>query len=344
MRRPIATAVTVTVVSIGLLNVLTITPTQDTVTPAGAAADMHLPPVLPEPSPDPANGILASRFGTSDTSAYEGAHLDRFAERPPLPAEFAAALNGESSYFGLQTPEELAWRSELVVRARIVSFSAPYWNSADGSFWATRYVPETGGEPVANELFRDVEIEVIETLGSSRTDVQAKRLTVTVPGGQAVVTIPPEAADLDPTFLPAGRYVWSFEPPTDLGIGEEAVLFLTYRSWYGLFGEQYGYEVKLQPAHELYWKFEIETDDQARNAGLLAIFESGPFVTTVAELEKVALSDALGAAIKDPLVADGKVYPIPGHPSAEPIVEPPDEQDGGPTPPPGEDTEPRGEG
>lgn len=343
VRRSIVATATAAMLSLGLLNVLSITRTPATVAPNGAA-DAQRPPILPEPSPNPGHGILASRFGTSDTSAYEGARLTRLTDRPSLPAEFAAVLSGESSYLGLRTPEELAWRSELVVRAKIVSFSAPYWNSQDGSFWATRYVPESAGTPVANELFRDVDIEVVEVLGSSRKDAEAKVLTITVPGGQAVVTIPPAAAALEPTFLPAGRYVWSFEPPTDLVIGEEAVLFLTYRSWYGLFGDRYAYEVKLQPANERYWKFAINEDDGARNAALRPDVESGPFVTTVESLKLLAGSGAIGAAIKDPLLADGKVHPVPGHPADEPVVAPPDEQDGAPTPPPGEDTEPRGEG
>lgn len=159
-------------------------------------------------------------------------------------------------------------------------------------------------------------------------------ITFTTAGGQAVVTIPETVAALEPSFLPAGRFLWSSAPPVDAVVGEEAVLFLNYGTFYGLFDGKYAYQIKLLPANELYYKFAVDGEN-LKNAALHANATEGPFVLSLDELRKAVEGADLRGADKWHLSPDGgKVHAMPADHEHEPVVEPPDEQGGGPTPAP----------
>lgn len=281
-------------------------------------------------------GVVRGPFGTSDTSAYQGAPLTRLAQVPAVTGQFAATLHSEATYLGLRSPDELAAISRLVVRGRVVAFSAPYWNSDGGAFWSPRYLPQLE-QPVPNALYRDVTFEVFEVLGDKTGQgIALGTITFTVQGGQAVVDIPEDVASIDPTFLPSGRYLWRFDPHVDLALDEEAVIFLDYRELPGLYDGKYGYLIKLMPAHESFFKFTVGAQGEARNGALGAAATGGPFITNVARLRDLAASKNLGAAVRRPLVPDSAVHPMPSPHAEEPVFMPPDEQDAGPTPDPGE--------
>lgn len=304
-----------------------------------AAADaQNAPPTYSSGSGSRA-GVVQGPFGTSDTSADLGPMLTTLAQAPAVAGDFAARLQSEATYQGLRSPDELAATSRLVVRGRAVAFSAPYWNSSGGVFWSPRYVPDLD-QPVPNALYRDVSFEVLEVLGD-RTGQAGQGfapglITFTVEAGQAVVDIPADVASIDPTFLPPGKYLWRFDPPVDLALGEEAVIFLDYRALPGLYDGRYGYLIKLMPASEAFFTFSVGAHGEARNGALRPGASQGPFITSVARLRDLAASPILGAAVRQPLVPDSAVHPLPGPHATEPVFMPPDEQDGGPAPDPGD--------
>lgn len=280
--------------------------------------------------------VVRGRFGTTDTTAYQGARLATLAATPPVTGTFAAKFHTESTYLGMRSPADLASVSRLVVRGQVVGFSAPYWNSDEGAFWAPRYLPDLE-EAVPNALYRDVTFNVVEVLADETGQgFKPGLITFTVEGGQAVVTIPEDVASIDPSFLPSGRYLWRFDPHVDLSLAEDAVLFLDYRELPGLYGGAYGYVIKLMPASERYFKFSVGPKENARNGALSPAADRGPFITTISDLRKLVASKTLGSSVRRALSPDGLVHPMPSGHTEEPVYMPPDEQDGGPTPGPGE--------
>lgn len=112
------------------------------------------------------------------------------------------------------------------------------------------------------------------------------------------------------------------------------MLFLNYGTFYGLFDGTYSYRIKLMPANELYYKFDVN-GDKVKNSALHAEATDGPFVLTLNELRSAVDAADLRGADKWDLSPDGgKVHLMPPDHEHEPVVEPPDEQDGGPTPAP----------
>lgn len=297
--------------------------------PAATASAAESGPLAPQLGRVP---IVNGPFGSSDTSAYPVTGRPSLAWRPSVSGDFVARLTSESTYLGLRKPEQLARVSRVVVLAKVVSFGSPRWNSQDGSFWATRFIPDSAGTPVANTLYTDVNIDVLEVIGEALPgDLKPGPLTYSVPGGQAVVVIPPDAASLDPSYLPAGRYLWDEPSAVDLKAGQEVVLFLDYQALYGLYDGKYGYVTTLMPASDAYYAF-TQDGDLWVNAAAGLDGSAGPFVLTLGQLRDLAQGDIFAAVARNRPMPDGMVHSQPASHGDEPIVQPADEQGGGPVP------------
>lgn len=265
-------------------------------------------------------GITLSDFGRSDVSAYLGSRGRSLADVPPVDGEPMTEFVAQDLYAGVMDPDELLRKSRFVVRGRPISFSIPYWNSGDGGFWDPRLVRGARGEPVTNELYRTVTFAIDEVMAASRPeDAAALTIEFVVVGGRAKVEIPPEVASLDPEFLAAGSYVWTFPAETDLVLGKEYVLFLDYKPLGGLYDDFYGYEVKLRPTSTPYYAFSVD-GDSLHNVLNEPDLKFPQFEIGLSDLRAMLNTDTLGAWAQTKFVPDGKVYlRQPSHgPSEEP--------------------------
>lgn len=178
----------------------------------------------------------------------------------------------EYSYLAIRSPEQLASLSRLALRGRVLAFGRPYFNSLDGSYWDSSSVGRDAGDPVANEILRDVLLQVDDVLADVTGSVApGQAIEFTVRGGQAVVTItrsPNDDAEEHP--LPPGTYGIASEPRVDLQIGESAVVFLNYEKLDGLYdagATKFGHIYRLMPAHDGYYKWSM-IDESAVNESL----------------------------------------------------------------------------
>ena len=240
--------------------------------------------------------LLAGRYATTDTTAYDIAPLTRLKDEPPITGAVDRLFADTYTYLRLAGPEQLASVSRIVVRGRPIAFSRPYFNSYDGSYWDVSFVGKDAGRDVASEILREVLFDVSEVIANS-TDGNpvAELIEFTVRGGQAVITLgsASPAADGDHP-LPPGIYVVGHKPEVDLAIGEEMVVFLDYVRLDGLYsqgGTKFGYIYRLMPAHDLYYKWSV--DD-----GILSNQQFGTAGTLdAAELDALIASEHFASAV-----------------------------------------------
>jgi hypothetical protein len=265
------------------------------------------------PEGDQQPSIIDGRFGRVDTSAYDLYPITSLREHPRIDVPVDNRYADTYSFLAIESVDQLASLSRLIVRGRVASFSKPYFNSLDGSFWHPYLVDAKAGRAVADEILMDVDFKVDEVLaGELPAGAKGDTITFAVRGGQAVVTIGDAIAD--PHVLPAGTHVVAYRPDVDLKVGEEAVLFLNRVPLDGLYadgGTAYGYRYTWMPAHDLYYKF-----TPANGA-----FRSSAFLeetaVTAADLRVFAGTSAFGSAagpLGDDLVHDQE----PAHGGAAP--------------------------
>ncbi len=113
-----------------------------------------------------------------------------------------------------------------------------------------------------------------------------------------------------------GSFVFTSDAPTDLVVGEEAIVFLDYEAIDGLYDGRYGYRFELFPAHELYYKYRVE-GEQALNA------RDSRFDRSLAELRLLILANP-GTKV-GPKPTPG-TFPAQPHPPSS-GGSPPDEKD-----------------
>lgn len=251
--------------------------------------------------------VIHGRFATIDTSGYD-ASFERLTTRPEVDPAIRVRFVDTYNYLQLSSPEHLASMSSLVVRGRPIAFGRPYFNSIDGSYWDPSLVGPRAGRDVASEILRDVLFEVDEVLGDADSSVLGVDvLEFTVRGGQAIVTITDtsQAGD-DDHPLPPGTFVVGYEPPVDLVVGQELIVFLDYVELDGLYaddGTRFGYVYRLMPAHDLYYRWTI-ADGTAINDALRSSL-------AFADLEALVTSDNFASAAG--ATPDDQVHPQKPH-------------------------------
>lgn len=196
-------------------------------------------------------------FGVSDTSAY--LEIDR-----PKLSHFPYRMSGDRvlasmpDYFGPPHPKELPALSRAVVRATVVAIGLPHFNSSDGSFWDGELVGGAAEDGVWG-ISRQVLVRVDEVLGSLLPEVrEGSYLTLRLPGGQIAVTLTDQAARQ--LGYEDGVVIFAEQPPVDMAVGEEAVIFLDLRRRTGLFGGVLAYRYELGPSSFSGFKLWIEGD------------------------------------------------------------------------------------
>lgn len=267
-----------------------------------ATADRNRPSITEWTARRPA--VVTGPYGTTDTSGYDLATLDRLSAEPRLDGQFARRVADTYTYLRLSGTEQLASVSRLVVRGRPVAFSRPYFNSLDGSYWDVSLVGPEAGRDVASEILRDVLFEVDEVVGASDSASLLDPIEFTVRGGQAVVTISDtKAASEGDHPLSPGTYVIGSRPEVDLAIGESVIVFLDYVQLDGLYadgGTRFGYIYRLMPAHDLYYKWTI-ADGVVSNERF-----GSPGQLRLPDLRDLMASEAFGSAVGPP--PDDKVH------------------------------------
>lgn len=228
---------------------------------------------------------------------------------PSVDAELENRFIDEYSYLAIRSPEQLASLSRLALRGRVLAFGRPYFNSLDGSYWDSASVGREAGNPVANEILRDVLLHVDDVLADVTGSVAPGQvIEFTVRGGQAVVTITSSPnADADEHPLPPGTYVIASEPSVDLQVGESAVVFLNYEKLDGLYdagATKFGHIYRLMPAHDAYYKWSI-VDGSAVNQSL-------GVEMSLTDLEALTMSEDFASAAGP--TPDETIHPQEPHP------------------------------
>lgn len=300
-----------------------------------AATPPPAPPALqvtaaPSPSPISASEVrrwfdearpprVAGRYAVTDVSAYTGA-TRKLAEVPPTHPAVTGGSSGSMSYAGLPSPRALLSGTSLVVRGRPLSFSRPYFNSADGSWWHADLTDRSLGYPGMTYIMRDVLFQVDElVMGELPGGAPPGTIEFAVFGGEAVVTILPDAVEqAEHTHFEPGTFTWSEAPLADMKLGEHVVLFLDHIEADGLYGDDgrsFGYVYKLMPAHPAYsvWRYDgaAATDDK---------IPGGPYALSMDELRELGADGWLGNSAGGP--PDDEVHPTFG-PGDGPLGPPP---------------------
>ncbi|MFP5341590.1 MAG: hypothetical protein ACLGIJ_01505, partial [Candidatus Limnocylindria bacterium] len=215
--------------------------------------------------------IIEGPFGTLDATGYLDDAGATLGYMPPVEGPFVERHGGGpavETYQALDGPQDLADRAQIVVRGRPLAFSRPYFNATDGAFWLPELVGARDGILPTSDLRRDVLFQIDEVIGTTlEGGFQPGLVQFTVPAGQVVVDVPsdvPYAPGYGDAVLRAGRHLVSEAPAADLSVGQEAILFLRYGEWLGLYEGDYGAVRTLMPVHELYYAFAVE-GERTRN-------------------------------------------------------------------------------
>lgn len=263
--------------------------------------------------------IIEGPFGTLDATGYLDDAGATVGYMPPVNGPFVERYGGGpavETYQALDGPQDLADRAQIVVRGRPLAFSRPHFNATDGAFWLPELVGARDGILPTSDLRRDVLFRVDEVLGTTLDGgFEPGLVQFTVPAGQVVVDVPtdvPHGPGYGAAVLQAGRYLVSEEPAADLSVGQEAILFLRYGEWLGLYEASYGAVRTLMPVHELYYAFAVE-GERARNLSANPVGDQ--WRPSVAELRGIAGTLAPRAG---QILPDARVHPArPTHDSAE---------------------------
>ena len=269
--------------------------------------------------------VLEGEFGTTDSSGYDTMVVTALSDAPPAPNDAVMESRYYSDYLTITSVEELAGKSNLVVQARVLDFSRPYFNSATGAFWHRAAVDHPSDVvPSATTVLRDVRLQVDDVIAASLPDdlqLEGGVLTITVRSGVLAVDIPEDvAAQIE---LPlSGTHIFISEPQVDLEIGESAVFFLAYEEIDGYYGDQIGFVYRLQPTHALYFKY-TESAGEFENAVNFII--GGPPGLERLDMDSLAEAAQLHIASADSVVADGLIHAQDPDPSAGEPREPDDD-------------------
>lgn len=143
-------------------------------------------------------------------------------------------------------------------------------------------------------------------------------ITFVALGGQVEVTLTEEVARRLELEAGAGTHVFSTEAPTDLRVGERALLFLDFEPIDGLYGGRYGELTQLTPADPLTYKYSIE--------GEVAVNATDPsFSLPVAELRTLVRRELAARAGPEPSAGlmFSTPHPVgPGSPGSNEKTEP----------------------
>lgn len=262
--------------------------------------------------------IIEGPFGTLDATGYRDdpvttlGHMPSVDEGPLIERFFGGPAT--ETYQGLDGPQDLADRAQIVVRGRPLAFSRPYFNATDGAFWLPELVGARDGILPTSDLQRDVLFRVDEVFGTTLdAGFEPGLVQFTVPAGQVTVDVPsdvPYAAGYGDHSLKAGRYLVREAPGADLGIGDDVVLFLRYGEWLGLYDGGYGAIRTLMPVHELYYAFAVE-GKRTRNLSANPV----SWQPTLSELRSIAGTLAPEAG---QILPDARIHPArPTHDSSE---------------------------
>lgn len=241
---------------------------------AGHSSGFQAAPQNSEPGTQDVRAEIASfldQVPLQVTNDFARSSVSKYDEIPPNDARLDDhPFNGKParsfvySFLGLSEPVQVVERARLAFRGEVVAIGRPYFNSTDGGFWHPALHDEPGVVDTANRILRDVLVKVTEVWGNRSNIQPGEELSFASIGGQVQVVLDDEKAEK--MEVEPGSYIYSAEPPVNLSVGEEALLFLDQERLGGLYNGRYGYKFVLYPAHERYYKYRIE-DGTAVNAG-----------------------------------------------------------------------------
>lgn len=259
--------------------------------------------------------------GAADVSAYLGITTDSLSTFPEVVGY--PMLRWDYSFLRLRDPEQLVAAARLAIRAEVVDFGLPKFNSDTGGYWTPGLHEEEGVVDVANEVWREVQVRVTEVLGDALdTGLEPGDTLVFISRGGQIRVDPADVAAADGNRRgPEGEhphdvtltepFVVQSPPPVDLSKGEDVLLLLDWNKFQGLYGGAYGYRFELMPANEILYKYIID-GDTAVNVG----DPEGSLTMSYAALREL-IDKSLGTAA-GPLPRPG-IIPADPHPPVDPF-------------------------
>lgn len=216
------------------------------------------------------------QHGTADVSAYLEITTDSLSKFPEVVGD--PILRWDYTFLRIRDPEQLVAAARIAVRAEVVDFGLPRFNSDTGGYWTPGLHEEEGVVDVANEVWREVQVRVTEVLGDELdTGLEPGDTLVFISRGGQIRVDPGDVAAADGNRRSPQRehphnvtltepFVVQSPPPVDLSKGEDVLLLLDWNKFEGLYGGAYGYRFELMPANEILYKYIID-GDTAVNVG-----------------------------------------------------------------------------